>query len=135
MTAAGQVRVFLTYTHDCSYLPREARTMFVDPDVNVDMGLYSDLSRQGFRRSGNHYYRPHCDGCCACISCRIVAAMFTPSRRHRRIIRRNADVQIHLLDDIDNDECYGLYARYIEQRHADGDMFPPSRSQYDGFFG
>jgi arginine-tRNA-protein transferase len=26
-----------------------------------------------------------------------------------------------------------LYRRYIEQRHADGDMFPPSRDQFSTF--
>ena len=28
---------------------------------------------------------------------------------------------------------YDLYRRYIEARHADGDMYPPSPSQYESF--
>ena len=28
---------------------------------------------------------------------------------------------------------YSLYARYIESRHRDGDMYPPSRQQFDSF--
>ena len=28
---------------------------------------------------------------------------------------------------------YALYERYIFERHADGDMFPPSRDQFDKF--
>ena len=30
-------------------------------------------------------------------------------------------------------EHYDLYERYIAVRHSDGDMFPPSISQYDSF--
>ncbi|MEP1594568.1 MAG: arginyltransferase, partial [Halieaceae bacterium] len=35
--------------------------------------------------------------------------------------------------DIQDDDCYDLYRRYIEQRHADGDMYPPDREQYESF--
>jgi arginine-tRNA-protein transferase len=31
------------------------------------------------------------------------------------------------------DEYYELYAKYIETRHRDGDMYPPSRQQFDSF--
>lgn len=109
--------------------------MFVDPDLKVDNRIYSYLSREGFRRSGNHYYRPHCSDCSACISSRIIAPAFEPNKRHKRIVKRNGDVQLRLLDDISNDHCYQLYENYINDRHVDGDMYPPTRSQYDGFLG
>ena len=32
-----------------------------------------------------------------------------------------------------SEEYFDLYQRYIEQRHADGDMFPPSRDQFSTF--
>ena len=52
---------FATPAHDCSYLPdRQSTTMFVDPKAEVDRTLYSQLTALGFRRSGSHYYRPHC---------------------------------------------------------------------------
>lgn len=31
------------------------------------------------------------------------------------------------------DTHYALYERYINERHADGDMFPPSRDQFEKF--
>ena len=36
-------------------------------------------------------------------------------------------------DDIRDEAAYDLYYRYIEQRHADGDMYPPDREQYQSF--
>jgi arginine-tRNA-protein transferase len=40
-----------------------------------------------------------------------------------------------VVEDISSGEHYALYRKYIEQRHADGDMYPPSRQQYDSFLG
>ncbi|MCL4130614.1 UNVERIFIED_CONTAM: hypothetical protein GTU68_021844 [Idotea baltica] len=31
------------------------------------------------------------------------------------------------------DEHYDLYARYIEYKHTDGDMYPPSKKQFSSF--
>ena len=36
-------------------------------------------------------------------------------------------------ESLSDDEAYGLYCRYIELRHADGDMYPPDREQYESF--
>jgi arginine-tRNA-protein transferase len=33
----------------------------------------------------------------------------------------------------DKPEYYQLYERYIRERHHDGSMYPPSRTQYKGF--
>lgn len=130
------IKVFLTYPHECGYLPsREASTLFIDPNTDIDTSIYSELSRRGFRRSGSNYYRPRCIGCNACVSCRVVAADFSPSRRHRRTLQRNRDLNVRILDNIDSDNCYELYADYINQRHRDGEMFPPRRDQYDSFLG
>ena len=125
---------YLTPEHPCSYLPeRQARTLFLDPAQTVGPALYSQLSRLGFRRSGSHLYRPHCDSCQACIATRIPVGNFKASRRQRRIRRRNADLAITQEAPQVSDEYYDLYARYIQARHADGDMYPPSRDQYRSF--
>jgi arginine-tRNA-protein transferase len=34
---------------------------------------------------------------------------------------------------VSDDEAYALYERYITQKHADGDMYPPDREQYESF--
>ena len=128
------LKVYTTYPHSCSYLEdREATTLFVDPRQEVDQALYSNLSVLGFRRSGNHLYRPHCNGCDACIPARIPVADFSPNRTQRRAQSRNSDLEVEMTDDIRDQAAFELYRRYIDQRHSDGDMYPPDREQYLSF--
>ena len=131
MTELGHLRVYATYPHRCSYLPdRQATTLFIDPAVQLDSGQYSQLSELGFRRSGGHVYRPNCSDCNACIPTRLPVNEFRWSRRFRRIMRANCDLSVEVMAAPDPDLMYPLYSRYIEQRHADGDMYPPSREQF-----
>lgn len=128
------LKVYTTYPHSCSYLEdQEATTLFVDPRQNVDKSLYSKLSVLGFRRSGTHIYRPHCSSCKACVPARLPVNAFQPRRSQRRIVQRNSDLQVICSDDICDDEAFDLYYRYICLRHADGDMYPPDREQYETF--
>ena len=128
------LKVYTTSPHRCSYLEQEeATTLFIDPRQPVDQVLYTNLSLLGFRRSGNHIYRPHCAHCNACIPARIPVAQFQPNRSQRRSWRRNSDLSVREAGHIRDDECYALYERYIRERHADGDMYPPDREQYESF--
>ncbi|WP_165854978.1 arginyltransferase [Marinobacter sp. JSM 1782161] len=134
MSSLKTLVFFATPPHDCSYLPdREATTMFVDPRAHVDKRLYSQLTALGFRRSGSHYYRPHCENCNACIPVRLDATAFQPNRSQRRVWKRNEDITFRLQPARFQENYYQLYARYIEQRHHDGDMYPPSREQFTSF--
>lgn len=128
------LKVYTTFPHTCSYLPdRDATTLFIDPRQEIDQPLYSRLSQLGFRRSGSHIYRPHCGSCNACVPARIPVQAFRPDRSQRRVWKRNQDLVLLHSDDIRDEEAYDLYYRYIELRHADGDMYPPDREQYLSF--
>ena len=134
LTLLANVRVFATYPHACSYLPGEqATTLFVDPSTPLDRRIYSQLSHIGFRRSGPHLYRPHCGACSACIPARVPVRDFAPTRSQRRIMQRNADLEVRDAAHIQSETHYALYCRYIQQRHPDGDMHPPDRDQYNSF--
>lgn len=134
MTELSDLKFYATRPHTCSYLPEEqATTLFLDPAQPMETQLYARLSDIGFRRSGEHLYRPHCDHCNACIPCRIPALDFRLNRQYRRVIHRNADLQISTVKPSLTEENYALYHRYIEQRHADGDMYPPCRDQFSSF--
>ena len=134
MTELARLKFYATQPHSCSYLPQEqATTLFLDPSQPMDVHVYADLSEMGFRRSGDHLYRPHCQNCNACVPARIPVAQFTPNRQQKRIFKRNADLQVRPAKPGFSEEYFDLYQRYIEQRHADGDMYPPSRDQFSTF--
>ncbi|NNL57640.1 MAG: arginyltransferase [Pseudomonadales bacterium] len=136
MSVIKNLKVFLTPPHPCSYLEdREATTLFIDPKITVSELVYSELNEVGFRRSGQHFYTPHCHGCRDCIATRIPVHNFQPSRKYRRIANRNNDLEVLDTDTIDTDEHYALYAQYIESRHDEGDMYPPTQEQYQQFIG
>lgn len=134
MSVIKNLKVFMTPPHPCSYLEgREATTLFVDPNARIDADTYAELNEIGFRRSGEHFYTPHCRNCRDCIATRIPVARFEAARKHRRIWNRNSDLEVHSTASIDSDEHYALYRRYIESRHDEGDMYPPDRNQYRDF--
>ena len=134
MTELAHLRFYATQPHPCSYLPDEqATTLFLDPSQPMDGQVYAQLSGLGFRRSGDHLYRPHCQNCQACIPARIPVDQFKPNRQQRKILKRNADLCVTSVKPHFSEENYDLYLRYIETRHADGDMYPPSREQFGTF--
>lgn len=128
------LQLYLAQEHLCSYLPeRKAGSIFIDPHEPLTADLYGQLLEQGFRRSAAHVYRPHCMGCTACISVRIPIDIFSASAAQQKIIRRNQDLTVQAVSSQFRSEHYELYQRYIEQRHADGDMYPPSPEQFQNF--
>lgn len=134
MSDLSTFKFFTTQRHPCSYLEgKQATTLFLDPDVAPDDNLYSHLSRLGFRRSGNYLYRPHCADCTACLPVRIDTKNFQWKRRFRRILQKNNDLTMRWEKAAFHPDIYALYARYIDQRHSDGDMYPPSLEQFQQF--
>lgn len=128
------LQFFQTQPHACSYLDNEtASTVFLSPKQTITQSLYAQLSEYGFRRSGTHIYKPLCADCSACVPMRIPVALFTPSRSQKRTWKRNSDITAHITENIDNDEHYALYQHYINERHKDGDMYPPSLEQFRSF--
>ena len=129
-----QHQFFITPPHSCSYLDdKEATTLFLDPRETVTSDLYSNLTDMGFRRSGGHLYRPHCDDCRACVPVRIPVQQFAARRRHRRIANRNADLRVVMEPAQFLPKYFELYERYITGRHRDGDMYPANADQFRSF--
>ncbi len=121
----------------CSYLPYQVSQLtflLLEPNQSIDSKLYTQLSTQGFRRSGNAFYRPNCQSCAQCISSRVVVKEFSPSRRYRKVLNRNSEVSVKFIAATQaTQEHYALYQKYISGRHADGDMYPPSLHTFEQF--
>lgn len=143
----NEVRFFLTDPTPCPYLPgRRERKVFTTlrafaplpaalnafapargPSPNAGEGpdpdtVHDVLTHAGFRRSQHIAYRPACDACSACVAVRIPVEQFDFSRRWRRVMARNADVQAFLRPPLATEEQYWLLRSYLDGRHPKGGM-------------
>jgi len=116
-------RFFVTTPSPCPYLAgRTERKVFTELTGAHAGELNDALGRIGFRRSQNVAYRPSCLDCSACISVRVVAGEFQPSATQRRVLKRNADLEVTACKPWATEEQYRLLARYLKARHPDGGM-------------
>jgi arginyl-tRNA--protein-N-Asp/Glu arginylyltransferase len=128
------LRLFNTADHACGYWPdRQARDLVLDPsDPRLERAFPLALS-WGFRRSGNLIYRPHCRECRACVAVRIAVDRFVPNRSQRRCIARNADLHERIVPAQREDAHFGLYRRYLGERHPGGGMSAHDAAEFDRF--
>ena len=132
----NDLQYYITPPHSCSYLEKKsARMVFLDPAHRIDVVSLSELSRVGFRRSGDFVYRPECHLCRQCLSCRIPVNDFEMNSTQRKAWKRNQDLTLKITraQDASEEIHYALYERYINERHADGDMFPANLDQFEKF--
>jgi arginine-tRNA-protein transferase len=114
---------YLTSPSPCPYLPgKEERKVFTHLVGERADGLNDLLTHGGFRRSQSIAYRPACEGCRACVSVRVPAEDFRPSRNMRRIAERNADVVGEMRSATPTSEQYSVFRAYLDARHRDGGM-------------
>lgn len=114
---------FATAPVPCPYLPGRMERRVVTELVGRDaVALHDALSLAGFRRSHAIVYAPACIGCEACVPVRIDVARFRPSRIHRRVWAKNADLFVSECEAMATPEQFRLFAAYQRTRHEAGDM-------------
>ena len=122
---------YLTAPSPCPYLEGQfERKVFTHMVGDKARDLNDLLTQGGFRRSQNIAYRPACETCRACVSVRILANEFRPSRNMRRVLAANEDLIGSVHDAEPSTEQYSLFRRYLDSRHRQGGMSDMSVLDY-----
>jgi arginyl-tRNA--protein-N-Asp/Glu arginylyltransferase len=120
--------------HVCSYLEElRSQTAFVYPLSQLNTAVYSQLIQQGFRRSGDDVYVPHCPECNACIPARLAVSEFKANRSQQRCWKKNSQTKAVIKPPVFEQAHYDLYLRYQRSRHCGGDMAESSPEDYMNF--
>ena len=128
------IPLVLSQEHPCGYLETKiAQSLFVHPSYSITTSTYAHLLEQGFRRSGEEVYAPHCSHCSACIPARLPLKKFKPSKSQRRCMRKNIETQVNIKPAIFEQAHYDMYLRYQAIRHPEGSMINTSPENYFSF--
>jgi len=114
---------YLTAPTPCPYLEGFQERKVFTHLVGDKAGELNDLlTHGGFRRSQSIAYRPACDLCRACVSVRVIADEFQPSRNLRKVAQRNTDLVGEMRSAVPTSEQYSTFRAYLDSRHHDGGM-------------
>jgi leucyl-tRNA---protein transferase len=116
-------RFFVTSPSPCPYLPGKLeRKVFTELSGGHAPELNDALGKIGFRRSQGVAYRPSCLDCSACVSVRVLTHEFQPNATQRKLLKRNADLDVSACKPWATEEQFALLQRYLAARHPGGGM-------------
>lgn len=125
-------KFYVTAASPCPYIDgQEERKVFTELQGPEAEALNEALGKVGFRRSQTVVYRPACENCAECVSVRVLAKSYKPSRSQRRIAKLNSDLTVEVRPPVTTDEQFDLLTRYLGARHADGSMAGMTREEFD----
>jgi arginine-tRNA-protein transferase len=103
---------FCMLDYECAYLPDKQVRMYYRYVEDAPKAFASAVIERGWRRFGNYYFHPICQGCNACKSLRIDAQHFKPSKSQRKAMRRNKETRIIVQKPTVTQAHIDLYNRY-----------------------
>jgi len=128
------IPLFLTEQSPCSYLDKKnAQSAFVHPSFSLNTTVYSQLIEQGFRRSGNEVYTPHCHDCSECVPTRLAVDQFILTKSQKRCLKKNQQTKIVVKPAKFEQSHYEMYLRYQNHQHQGGSMADLTEEDYIQF--
>lgn len=101
----------------CPYIPGQtARLPLRMPTEPIGPDAFDALLAQGDRRFGPFLYRTSCPSCTACEPIRVPVARFAPTRSQRRVLKKNADVEVTVSDPEVTPRHLEIYNRHQFER-------------------
>lgn len=103
-------------------------------DGNLLGASYRQLLDEGFRRHGEHLYRPDCPGCQACQVHRVPVETFAMTRSQRRCWRKgNAVFELVEAEPVCTAEKVALYNTYLAHQHGESSERVDAARYHDFF--
>jgi leucyl-tRNA---protein transferase len=122
----------------CAYLADRDAQLEIRVQVDVTASELEAMLERGWRRFGAVYFRPACVSCGECVTLRIDAAAFKPSKSQRRAAKNAAGLRRVVGVPVVDEERLALYARWHEQRETmrgwDPSVIDPERYAMDFAF-
>jgi arginine-tRNA-protein transferase len=103
---------FCTLDYECSYLPDKKVRMYYKYTSEANKTFATAVAQRGWRRFGNYYFYPICNGCDECKSLRIDVNRFKLSKSQKKAIKRNRDTAVHIQKPTISQSHISLYNKY-----------------------
>ncbi len=103
---------FCSLDNECAYLSGKQSRFYYRYIPNATKEFASELIKRGWRRFGNSYFHPICEGCNECKNLRIDVFGFKPSRSQKRAIKKNRNTRVYIQEPTLTLEHVALYNKY-----------------------
>jgi len=103
---------FCMLDYPCAYIPNKKTRMHYSYMENATKEYGTKLVQRGWRRFGNYFFYPICNGCTECKSLRIDVQKYKYSKSKRRVIKKNNDTKIILQKPTISPSHISLYNKY-----------------------
>lgn len=127
---------FYSEEKTCSYIDSKKSIFRYFHIQNVKPSFYHGLLERGWRRFGNYFFVPMCQGCNDCISIRTLIDDFKFSKNHKRVLKKAQNIDIQIQKPTISQAHIELYNRYHQtMRDKKGwDYTPTTPESYMDMF-
>ncbi|PIK15352.1 arginyltransferase [Halobacteriovorax sp. JY17] len=118
----------------CPYIDGEEFTQEYFFANNLEKEELDIILENGWRKFGLYFFRPKCANCSKCLPLRVLTDNFAFSKRQRKILKKNSDLEILKEPLSFKEEYYQIYLQHSERFQKSKDTIESREDFIDGFF-